>query len=63
VDFQEVSRYNDVAPWAGRLVVRADEESVNLLTVPDVRLDAGKVYTVVVSGKLRGGAEARGVCN
>ena len=38
----------------GRLVVRADGETVNLLTVPDVRLDAGKVYTVVVSGRLRG---------
>jgi hypothetical protein len=50
VDFQAVSRYNDVDPWKGRLVVRADGETVNLLTVPGVQLDAGKVYTVVLSG-------------
>ena len=54
VDFQSVTTYNDIDPWTGSLDVRAEGETVNLVTLPGVKFDAGKVYTVVVTGKLRG---------
>lgn len=54
VDFQTVSDYDEVDPWSGTLDVRAQGESESLATVTDVSFQAGKVYTVVVVGRLRG---------
>lgn len=51
VNFQTVSSYAEVDPWAGSLQVKAEGQAAALATVPDVRFDAGKVYTVVVAGR------------
>lgn len=53
VDFQSVTDYNEIAPVAGSLELRPEGISNVMLTVPDVRLDAGKSYTIVVVGRVR----------
>lgn len=54
VNPRTVSSYNEIDPWSGALHVRADGERTVLAEVPNTRFDAGKVYTVVIAGKLRG---------
>lgn len=54
VDFQSVTDYDEIDPWSGALEVRAENERTTLLMIPDVTLQAGKVYTVVISGTVRG---------
>jgi hypothetical protein len=54
IDFQSVSDYDEIDPWTGALQVRAQGEDAPLATAANVRFEAGKVYTVVVTGKLRG---------
>lgn len=53
VDFQSATEYDEIDPMSGSLEIRAAGESTPMLTVPNVRIDAGKVYTVVVVGKVR----------
>lgn len=54
IDFQTVSEYDEVDPWSGSLDVRAEGEDVSLARVDNASFEAGKVYTLVVVGKLRG---------
>lgn len=54
VDFQSVTDYDEIDPVFGALQVRPEGSEAVLLTVPEVRLDAGKSYTVVVVGAAAG---------
>lgn len=54
VDFQSVTDYDEIDPLTGTLELRAEGDTRALTTVPDVKFEAGKSYTVVVfhaSGK------------
>lgn len=53
VDFQSVTDYHAIEPVAGPLELRPDHQPAAMLTVPDVHLDAGKSYTLVVVGRVR----------
>jgi hypothetical protein len=53
VNFQSVSAYTHVDPVAGPLMVRREGERNAVVSVPDVKLDAGKTYTLVVAGSLK----------
>lgn len=53
VAFQAVTGYNDVAAFNGSLALRPAGEPEAMLTVPNVSFEAGKAYTVVVTGSVR----------
>ncbi|HXG89328.1 MAG TPA: DUF4397 domain-containing protein [Vicinamibacterales bacterium] len=53
VDFQSVTDYQEIDPVSGSLEVRPEGEANAMLTVPNVRLEAGKTYTVVVIGRVK----------
>lgn len=53
VDFQAVTDYVEIDPVTGALELRPEGESNVMLAVPDVRLDAGKTYTIVILGRVR----------
>ena len=53
VHFQSVSTYRDVDPVAGTVTIRPEGEANAMLTLRDVRFDAGKTYTVVVVGRVK----------
>ena len=53
VDFQSVTDYDEMDPLSGSLELRPEAESNVMLTVPNVRLDAGKTYTIVIVGRVR----------
>ena len=54
IDFRSVTDYDEIDPVAGALELRPEGESTVALSVPDVRLDAGKSYTIVVVGGVKG---------
>jgi hypothetical protein len=53
IDFQTVSDYDEVNPFNGALEVRAGDDDAPISTLPNIRLEAGKSYTVVVVGNRR----------
>lgn len=53
VDFQSATNYVDVEPFTGSLELKPDRQSGVMLTIPDMRLDAGKSYTLIVVGRVR----------
>jgi hypothetical protein len=53
IDFQSVSDYDEVNPFTGALEVRAHNDTTPVTTLPDIRLEAGKSYTIVVVGSRR----------
>ena len=53
VDFQSVSDYDEVNPFNGALEVRAHNDATPVTTLPNIRLEAGKSYTIVVVGSRR----------
>jgi hypothetical protein len=53
VDFQSVTNYDEMDPLSGSLELRPEGESNVMLTIPNVRLDAGKTYTIVIVGRVR----------
>jgi hypothetical protein len=53
VDFQSVTDYDEMDPLSGSLELRPEGESNVMLTIPNVRLDAGKTYTIVIVGRVR----------
>lgn len=55
IGFQSVTDYEEVAPSAGNLEVRPSGEPTAMLMLQNVRLEAGKTYTVVIVGALRTG--------
>jgi hypothetical protein len=53
VDFQAVTDYAEFDPVTGALELRPDGDSNVMLTVPNVRLEAGKTCTIVIVGRVR----------
>jgi hypothetical protein len=53
VDFQSVTDYAEFDPVTGALELRPDAESNVMLTVPHVRLETGKTYTIMIVGRVR----------
>ena len=54
VDFQSVTDYDEIDPWSGTLDIRAENGTSTLTTIANASFEAGRVYTVVVVGKLQG---------
>lgn len=53
VNFQSVSNYSEMDPVAGTITLRSEGTAQTVMTVRDVRFDAGKSYTLVVVGNLK----------
>ncbi|MDQ3133348.1 MAG: DUF4397 domain-containing protein [Acidobacteriota bacterium] len=55
-DVQSVGKttYAEMEPLQGALEVRRAGENINTLNLPDVRIEAGKIYTVIVAGRVKG---------
>jgi hypothetical protein len=53
VDFQSVTRYDEVDAWSGPLDIKPEGGQSVLATIPDANFEAGKVYTIVVVGNTR----------
>jgi hypothetical protein len=54
VNPQTVTFYKEVDPMTGTLEVWPQGKTVALLTVPNVTLQAGHIYTYVITGKVNG---------
>lgn len=61
VEFGRDSKYADVEPVSGALEVRRAGENIATLTVPDVRLAAGRLYTIIVIGRTKGSAKLESI--
>ena len=61
VAFGKDSKYVDVEPLSGALEVRRAGENIATLTVPDVRLAAGKLYTIIIIGRTKGSAKLESI--
>lgn len=53
IDFRSVSDYDEIDPVTGALELRPEGQSTVALSVPNVRMDAGKSYTIVVVGGVK----------
>lgn len=54
VDFRSVTDYHEIEPWRGTLEIRAEDGTTPLVTISNATFEAGKVYTIVASGRIRG---------
>lgn len=53
IDFQSVTDYDEVDAFTGALQLKHEGDANVVLDVPNVRLDAGKSYTIVVVGRAK----------
>lgn len=53
IDFQSVTDYDEVDAFTGSLQLKHEDDANVVLDVPNVRLDAGKSYTIVVVGRVK----------
>jgi hypothetical protein len=51
VNFKVESGWNEFDPLSGSLTVRPDNRSTRLASLPNVRLEAGKSYTLLLTGQ------------
>jgi hypothetical protein len=51
VDFRDTSRYVEVEPATGDLELKRDDNQQTVATVPNVRLEGNKAYTVLLAGE------------
>jgi hypothetical protein len=58
VNFSMEAGYKAVKPWTGTLEVRAESGNRLLLSIPDVSLQAGRSYTVVLTRNAAGKLES-----
>lgn len=58
INFTSDAGFKDLAPWAGTLEFRAEDENRLLLSMPSVDLKAGRSYTIVLSRGNKGRLEA-----
>ncbi|MBC7896787.1 MAG: DUF4397 domain-containing protein [Cytophagaceae bacterium] len=58
VSFTSDAGFKDLAPWAGTLEFRAENENRLLLSMPKVDLKAGRSYTIVLTLGKKGTLEA-----
>jgi hypothetical protein len=61
IEFGGDSKYAEVEPLNGALEVRRAGENIATLTVPDVRFEAGKFYTITVVGRTKGAAKLESI--
>ncbi|MGH9684674.1 MAG: DUF4397 domain-containing protein [Candidatus Acidiferrales bacterium] len=54
VAFMKNSDYKEIDPRTLTLQIRRDGKKATVLTVPDLTLEAGKIYTLVIAGRERG---------
>ncbi len=55
VNYSSEAGFKQVAPWSGTLEFRTQDGNRRLLTLPNVDLQAGSAYTIVVTNKAAGG--------
>ena len=53
VNFQSATSYTEIDPLAGALEVRPEGKDKPLLAVPNVRFEAGKLYTIIITGRAK----------
>ncbi len=53
VKSQSASNYNDVDPLTTTLEVRPVNETNSMFTTPDMKFDAGKIYTILLVGRAK----------
>ncbi len=61
VDFADENDYKEIDPVNGTLVIRPEGKNITLVTIPNARFDAGKLYTVFVVGNASGAAKLEAV--
>lgn len=54
VNFTSEAGFKSVTPWAGTLEFRTQDDNRLLLTLPNVKLEAGKSYTIVLTRNEKG---------
>lgn len=54
VNFPSESSYNEIDPFTGTLEVRREGQNTAVLTIPNARFEAGKIYTIIVVGRATG---------
>jgi len=57
VNFRTETMYDEIDPMAATIEVRPDGKNTSLLTLPETRFEAGKIYTIIVMGRGRGKLE------
>ncbi|HET8671247.1 MAG TPA: DUF4397 domain-containing protein, partial [Candidatus Saccharimonadales bacterium] len=61
IKFAAETDYAEVEPVGGTIEVRRSGENAATLNVPDVRLEAGKLYTIIVVGGTKGTAKLESI--
>lgn len=61
VEFAGGSKYQEVEPSGGAVEVRREGENVATLAVPNLKIEAGKLYTILVVGRTKGAAKPEAV--
>jgi Domain of unknown function (DUF4397) len=54
INYQSASSYSTVDPMTATLEVRPEGQAKSVLTIPNAKFEAGKLYTVIVTGKAKG---------
>jgi len=54
LNFQTTASYTEVDPMIVTLEVRPEGRKTALLMVPNAKFEAGKIYTIIVTGKAKG---------
>lgn len=58
INYASEAGYKDVAPWKGTLEFRTEDGNRRLLALPNIDLQAGTSYTIVLARKNAGAIEA-----
>ena len=54
LNFQSAASYTEIDPMTGTLELRPEGQENAMLMVPNARFEAGKIYTIIVTGKAKG---------
>jgi len=61
VNFQSEAGYKEVDPIMTTLEVRPEGKNNVLLAIPNTTLEAGRIYTIVIAGKTKGGPKLEAI--
>jgi len=61
VNFRSEAGYREVDPMKTTLEVRPEGKKNVLLAIPDTSLEAGKIYTIVLAGRAKGGPKLEAI--
>lgn len=61
INMQSETSYSNVVPMKTSLEVRAKGQDMAILTVPNANIEKGKLYTIVVTGHLKGSPQLQAV--